>query len=254
MSQKRKDIPVNGNWALLAWWEELFCVIEELETIPPDLFTEDYWLNKQNYPDVGKASTTNTGGVLLYRLISDRQDPEQLRKVVESRMSQYAKQYPDVDLEFHILNENAKLNDCKNDLFKNWETNPNHYNNRKFIDAYIAIRDQIEDRPRPQNKPQTTAPEGWDQVFIDISDYHKFEYINEKYAQRKKVRWTHIYKTLKYNLNVTILSERNFFKWVGETYHDGKLSERHQQSTQIDPRIEAILSELRKVEKKLKDS
>lgn len=206
MSQKRKDIPVNGNWALSAWWQELFCVIEELETIPPDLFTEDYSLNRQNYPDVGKASTTNTGGVLLYRLISDRQDPEQLRKVVESRMAQYAKQHPDVDLEFHILNENAKLNDCKNDLFKNWETKVGHYNNRKIIDAYKRALNAFANQKI------------WRGVFHSSDEYEKFRYLHENYTNDQKNRWTYIYYGLYQGFKITHLAAAPFLRWIKEHY------------------------------------
>ncbi len=241
MSQKRKDIPGIGYWALLAWWQELFCVVEELETIPPDLFSEDFYLNKQNYPDVGKASITNTGGVLLYRLISDRQDPEQLRKVVVSRISQYAKQHPDVDLEFHILNENAKLNDCKNDLFNNMERNVDHYNKWKIIDQYVEVRDSIVKTSRPQTNP----PQGWDQVFAGINDYLKFDYLNLNYPNKKKVRWSHIYYAMTQD---EIINQREFFRWIQKHFDESMSSDRPQPNTKTDPRINAILADFTTVE------
>lgn len=254
MSQKEsKPIPVNTNWALLAWWKELFCVVEELDTVPPDLYIDRLFLNTKKYRDVVKALQTTQGGVLLYREISDRRDPDQLRQVVELRITMFKKEHPDTDIEFHILKENAILNDCKNDLFKNWETNEDHYNNVKDIDAYIAIRDQIIGTPRPQNKPQTTAPEGWDQVFIQISDFRKFNYINVHYVNNDKVRWTHLLNALKDKLGVTILSDRGFLRWIEKHYEPRSLSIRPQGTAKNDPRIDVVINNLPSDEELLKN-
>ena len=262
MSQKEsKPIPVNTNWALLAWWQELFCVVEELDTVPPDLYIDRLFLNTKKYRDVVKALQTTQGGVLLYREISDRRDPDQLRQVIESRITMFKKEHPDTDIEFHILKENAILNDCKNDLFKNWETKTDHYNNVKDIDAYIEVRDTIIETLNPESKqPKTTSlplpvRPIWSDAFASELNFKKFEYLHKNFYERRPVRWSHIYNALAYFLNAKPLSQTKYFEFINRHYEQDPIAERLQPNAKTNsPQMESILNDFPSDEDILKES